>query len=101
MARSRFLGRSAARWTPFLMVAGLAVGPAAVTSPGPTPFVVHEWGTFVSMESSDGLVLEGLHHDEADLPSFVHSRPRDQLRLHATQSKLETPVIYFYPAAPG
>ena len=50
------------------------------------------------MEGSDGLALEGLHHDEADLPAFVHSRSRDQLRLHATISKLETPVLYFYPS---
>src|SRR6266849_3214341 len=87
----------ALRWTPVLIVAALAAGPAALTSPLMGTFVVHEWGTFVSMEGSDGLALEGLHHDEADLPAFVHSRSRDQLNLHATISKLETPVLYFYP----
>src|ERR671937_196488 len=101
MVRSRRSRRSALKWTPFLFVAALSIGPAAVTSPTPSQFVVHEWGTFFSMEGSDGLVLEGLHHDEEDLPAFVHSRPRDQLRLHATQSKLETPVLYFYPASSG
>src|SRR6266704_3601413 len=97
----RLLRRQAARWAPFLMVAAVAAGPAALTSPALGTFIVHEWGTFVSMEGSDGLALEGLHHDEADLPHFVHSRPRDQLRLHATTSKLETPVLYFYPQGPS
>ena len=83
-------------WTPVLIIAVLAAGPAAFTASLTGTFVVHEWGTFVSMEGSDGLALEGLHHDEADLPAFVHSRGRDQLRLHATTSKLETPVLYFY-----
>jgi hypothetical protein len=98
MSGTRFSWRSALRWTPLFLVIALAVGPAAVTSSSPAPFVVHEWGTFVAMEGSDGLALEGLHHDEDDLPPFVHSRSRDQLRLHATSSKLETPVIYFYPS---
>ncbi len=99
-ARSHLLRRQAARWAPFLMVAAVAAGPAALTSPALGTFIVHEWGTFVSMEGSDGLALEGLHHDEADLPAFVHSRSRDQLRLHATTSKLETPVLYFYVNGP-
>ena len=95
---ARWLRRRAARWTPALIVAMVAAGPAALTSP--SPLVIHEWGTFVSMEGSDGLALEGLHHDEAELPEFVHSRGKDQLRLHATFSNLETPVIYFYPGGP-
>src|SRR5438552_17577481 len=97
---ARFLQRPAARWIPFLAVALFAAGPAALTSPRSGPLVVHEWGTFVSMEGSDGLALEGLHHDEEDLPAFVHSRGKDQLRLHATRSKMETPVLYFYPSGP-
>jgi hypothetical protein len=81
-------------------IAVAAVGTQARPAPRPEPLVVHEWGTFVSMEGSDGLALEGLHHDEEDLPAFVHSRGKDQLRLHATRSKMETPVLYFYPSAP-
>jgi hypothetical protein len=96
MTTARRSRRPLLRWTPLLMIAAVGMGTAALTSPTSGPLIVHEWGTFVSMEGSDGLVLEGLHHDEADLPGFVHSRPRDQLRLHATTSKLETPVIYFY-----
>src|SRR5204863_9365008 len=92
--------RLIARWLPFLAIAAIAAGRSALTSPRSGPLEVHEWGTFVSMEGSDGLALEGLHHDEEDLPAFVHSRGRDQLRLHATRSKMETPVLYFYPTGP-
>jgi hypothetical protein len=94
----RLLRRQAARWAPFVIVVTMAAAAAAPPYPSPGLLTVHEWGTFVSMEGSDGLALEGLHHDEADLPAFVHSRSRDQLRLHATISKLETPVLYFYPS---
>ena len=34
----------------------------AVAKEAPAPFVVHEWGTFTSMQGSDGIGLEGLHH---------------------------------------
>ena len=92
----RLLRRQAARWAPFVIVVTMAAAAAAPPYSSPGLLTVHEWGTFVSMEGSDGLALEGLHHDEADLPAFVHSRSQDQLRLHATTSKLETPVLYFY-----
>lgn len=35
--------------------------------------VAHEWGTFTSLQGSNGRVLEGLHHEEENLPDFVHS----------------------------
>src|ERR1041385_3241629 len=58
--------------------------------------VVHEWGTFLAMSGSDGVTLDGMYHEEHALPSFVHSRSRDQLHLHTALVKGETPVIYFY-----
>ncbi len=58
--------------------------------------VVHEWGTFLGMNASDGTALDGMYHEEHALPSFVHSRSRDQLRLPIMLVKGETPVIYFY-----
>src|SRR5688500_3534809 len=48
-------------------------------APAPKPggrFVVHEWGTFTSMQGSDGVVLEGLTREEEALPSFVYSRAK-------------------------
>ncbi len=58
--------------------------------------VVHEWGTFLAMSGSDGASLDGMYHEEHGLPSFVHARGRDQLRVRSAFLKGETPVIYFY-----
>jgi hypothetical protein len=62
--------------------------------------VVHEWGTFLSMNGSDGISLDGMYHEEHALPGFVHARSKDQLHLPATSLKGETPVIYFYTDRP-
>ncbi|HET9193033.1 MAG TPA: hypothetical protein VFO21_09150 [Vicinamibacterales bacterium] len=63
---------------------------------GPSGLVVHEWGTFLAMNGSDGVSLDGMYHEEHALPSFVHARSTDQLRLPMSRIKSETPVIYFY-----
>src|SRR5678816_3133727 len=62
--------------------------------------VVHEWGTFLAMNGSDGVTLDGMYHEEHALPGFVHARGRDELRLPTSNLKGETPVIYFYSDAP-
>lgn len=36
-------------------------------------YAVHEWGTFTTFQGAKGGLLEGLHHEEEPLPSFVHS----------------------------
>jgi hypothetical protein len=64
--------------------------------PKTSDMVVHEWGTFLAMNGSDGVGLEGMYHEEHSLPGFVHARSRDQLRLPSVSLKGETPVIYFY-----
>src|SRR5690349_7153293 len=64
---------------------------------------VHEWGTFTSVQSSLGKQMQGLHHTDELLPSFVHARDVlarsekgfEELPEPVTQ-KLETPVLYFY-----
>ena len=33
---------------------------------------VHEWGTFTSFMGSNGELIEGMHHEDEALPSFVH-----------------------------
>jgi hypothetical protein len=70
--------------------------------------VAHEWGTFTSVQGTDGVSLEGLHHEDEPLPPFVHGRCTAMPScLHPGQKsieaipegvtqKLETPVIYFY-----
>lgn len=58
------------------------------------PLTVHEWGTFTFVQGSDGTTLEGLRHDDWDLPSFVARRTRAARSENRT--KMETPVTYFY-----
>jgi hypothetical protein len=70
------------------------LGAAAAASRG--RLVVHEWGTFLAMNGSDGVTLDGMYHEEHALPGFVHARSRDELRLPTSNLKGETPVIYFY-----
>jgi hypothetical protein len=69
---------------------------AILAAADPSDMVVHEWGTFLAMNGSDGISLDGMYHEEHALPSFVHSRSRDQLKLTSSIVKGETPVIYFY-----
>ena len=69
-------------------------------------FVVHEWGTFTSLHSSDGKVLTGLQKEEVHLPVDVYnlcfcwnfekgSFPKG-VEITNVTVKMETPVIYFY-----
>jgi len=65
-----------------------------------TDMVVHEWGTFLAMNGSDGVSLDGMYHEEHALPAFVHARSTDQLKIRSALVKSETPVIYFYAKRP-
>lgn len=47
------------------------------------PLTVHEWGTFTSFMGSDGSMIEGLHHEDEPLPSFV---------LGLKKEETETPI---------
>ena len=82
--------------------------PGTLATPPSTPppeegLVVHEWGTFTSMQGTNGVPLEGMHHEEEKLPGFVHGRQQkcmaskclDFIPEGVTQ-KMETPVLYFY-----
>src|SRR5262245_58849308 len=93
-------GRYCARWlTGFAIAAAAAVCLVPIhaqTSDEATDLIVHEWGTFLAMQGSDGVALEGMYHEEHALPDFVHSRGRDQLHISSARMKGETPVVYFY-----
>src|SRR5690349_22525216 len=78
----------------------LALTAGATIAKAPPEFTVHEWGTFLAMNGSDGVTLDGMYHEEHALPGFVHARSRDELRLPTSNMKGETPVIYFYSDAP-
>ncbi len=89
-----------------LLLPFLAVVLAAVDSDAGRPeprgpawdgksFAVHEWGTFTAVQGSNGVVLDGLMHEERDLPPFVYDL-RDSTGVTGYSPKMETPVIYFY-----
>jgi hypothetical protein len=78
--------------------------------------VVHEWGTFTSLQNEKGEELFGINIDDEPVPPFVHNleplllekpilshnywlfRQKGVPRHHPQVSmRLETPVIYFYP----
>jgi hypothetical protein len=79
------------------------------------PWLVHEWGTFTSLQDDRGETLGGINTDDEPVPQFVH-RLEDFLLLGPTEvppvffqgaphchpdvtMRLETPVIYFHPPA--
>ena len=73
--------------------------------------VVHEWGTFTSLQDADGLAVRGINVDDEPVPAFVHrlawglvfdAKTVPSLRKgapgahpHVTM-RLETPVVYFH-----
>jgi hypothetical protein len=87
-----------------LLTAALAItGPAVAEPPKNKPagrLVVHEWGTFLSVQGSDGVTLGGMVDSDEVLPPFVETRGiQSWLRCGMTQ-KMETPVTYFYADRP-
>jgi hypothetical protein len=82
------------------------------------PLVVHEWGTFTSLQDETGQELVGINIDDEPVPEFVHNlspfilsqpvlsslhwayKAKGAPRHHPLVTmRLETPVIYFYPPA--
>lgn len=108
-----------------LTIISLFAAVATMVQAKTVDYEVHEWGTFTSLQSSDGVELSGLHHEEEPLPSFVLSRSKsfgmvdspfnrpmfckgfvcpgqnvpgainEKVPENVTQ-KMETPVVYFY-----
>jgi len=75
--------------------------------------VVHEWGTFTSLQDEQGSSIGGINTDDEPVPEFVH-RISSWLVIPPTRAlggkgkgmpgchpdvtmRLETPVIYFHP----
>lgn len=101
----------------------LAAGGANAATEG--RLVVHEWGTFTSVQGSNGQPLGGMHHEEEQLPNFVGGRdllsetpsqrdcrpfkgfpicddqaPGPVIHGGDVTQKMETPVIYFHSDRP-
>ena len=89
---------------------------AADAANGGNRLVVHEWGTFTSLQNDQGEELAGINIDDEPVPKFVHNlspyllskpvlsglhwqyRQKGAPRQHPLVTmRLETPVIYFYP----
>ncbi len=88
-------------------VANSGTGTGTTTGSGAGPgLVAHEWGTYTSVQSSAGVTMDGMAHEDEALPAFVHGRAAlGESECNAKQleycptgvtQKLETPVIYFY-----
>jgi hypothetical protein len=98
----RFLGLVSAG----LVLAALGLwalpSPASPPSPNPTQspmssgLVVHEWGTFLSVQGSNGATLGGMIDSEEKLPPFVRERDLNGRNRACLFQKMETPVTYFY-----
>jgi hypothetical protein len=84
-------------------------------APAKADYVAHEWGTFTSVQGSDGVQLEWNPFVIAELPKFVYDarnpigRPQKlvlpSFRMPAktglvARQRMETPVIYFYTDQP-
>ncbi len=76
------------------------------------PLVVHEWGTFTSLQDEAGRTLGGVNSDDEPVPAFCHdaawslvARPSELPPIVAkgvamchpdVTMRLETPVLYFH-----
>ncbi len=100
MKRSLFLVLALAAAT------GAAAFPPEGRAPAGPKLIVHEWGTFLSVQGSNGQALGGMVDSEEELPKFVYDRGGASWdaalrRKRATMfSKMETPVTYFYVDQP-
>src|SRR4051812_15682575 len=74
------------------------------------PLVIHEWGTFTSLQDEDGHTIGGINSDDERLPLFCHNLRWDLIQTESPMSqgtprchpdvtmRLETPVMYFHSA---
>lgn len=86
-------------------VLGGFVAAAPVSAEG--PLVVHEWGTFTSLQDESGDAIGGVNSDDEPVPWWVHDLARMLVIGNPVQGapkchpdvtmRLETPVIYFHP----
>jgi len=76
--------------------------------------VLHEWGTFISLQDEEGKAISGINTDDEPVPKFVHRLSWNNLLSENDEHpkwsqgavychpdvtmRLETPVIYFHPS---
>ncbi len=81
-------------------LASVATAAASDQNKSGKPFVVHEWGTFLSVQGSDGVSLGGMVDSDEVLPGFVESIGPASYQRAMMFTKMETPVTYFYSDQP-
>lgn len=91
-----------------------AAEPDQSSQPGKDRLVVHEWGTFTSLQDERGDAIGGINEDDEPVPEFVHRiasflllgpganipinyQGAPQCHPDVTM-RLETPVVYFHPS---
>ncbi len=87
-----------------LAVVALLAASSSLVAATDDPFVVHEWGTFTTVQGADGAQIWWLPPASVDLPDFVHRAAVGQDSRPVTFSpkdlsalaRMETPVLYFY-----
>ena len=90
---------------PFPIVAAFATAIIFLTHPAAAAnYITHEWGTFTSVQGSDGNLLSWRPLQSSELPKFVYSTKEIPFAVGKgaliTLQRLETPVIYFYAKEP-
>lgn len=89
-------------------------GKTPLKSPPRADYIAHEWGTFTSVQGSDGAQLEWNPFVVEELPKFVYgvAKPQPDQRVGLptfinfgkngllSRQRMETPVIYFYADEP-
>lgn len=83
---------------PAIFIFTAAVALAADPDKG---LIVHEWGTFTSVQGADGVQVYWNPFVAPELPKFVYDRHAPELGSTyktgvVTRQRMETPVIYFY-----
>ncbi len=95
---------------------------AVVCADKPADLVIHEWGTFTSLQNARGEAIGGINIDDEPVPQFVHSLDENLLQQRESAirrrreyggkgaftvgphpditMRLETPVVYFYEQRP-
>jgi len=87
----------------FLIIALLT----PITRASSDKLIIHEWGTFTSLQDETGRALGGINEDVEPLPPFVHDLGKGSNKLGGkgllpgpdmnVTMRLETPVVYFHP----
>ncbi len=96
-------------------IAGVIVTSISLAQGLPAPdLVVHEWGTFTSLQDENGRAVGGINTDDEPVPEFVCDIAPTLLMPAAPEAppplskgiprchtdvtmRLETPVVYFHP----